>query len=970
MDIKKLILTLMIGMFLISFASAGWVELDSVSMPESEYPVISSLNETRLAVSYLNQTSGRQNLETYDWNGTNLNKVGNKLNINGAGNMQGLTAISDNEIVYLNGNRAIAKYSFNGTDWNEGIYEGIFGSGWLFPVVSKYNETTVAVTDGNNFQLISFNSTDFFQTKSNTFTSFTNTGVSVFDTDKIALLDTTDGEYGSTIQTYDVVATGLQQVGNDYYTYCDDGIIPSLTTYPNDRVGFRCLFESGFDIMEFDGTDWNSLYYYGDTGGEGFGSISAMTNYLTAFFNDYDQELQIILGDEIDPTISITGGNDTRDYAELWDYHTINYTISDDNLEDIWIKYGDFSDYGNFMTRADKIIYDRDADVGSTEHEVDIPDWCKEGDDYSNITISSHYSAMLMQRYIDYNCTNSSGMFVLDSKQIPNSVSIDFTLTFTGQWNANETYATFPLQAGVYDAIIYANDTVGNKGIEIITWNYKIMEKSRDYSLTTPEGNTDEFSVNVVWDNINYNNINAYLNYNGTRQSIASKTSSGNEVNFSYDMPIPVVDADTNFTFYWEFLVDGEYINSTQSNQTVENIELAECGVGYEDIVVNLSLFDENLNEYINVSDTSSNIEIDLSLSSLGGSLIDSYSNQWTDNNNVSVCLPTGTINNSVYTIDFVIKYNTDDHVTEYFYLDNGTLTSDLELTTLTDKNINLMDLLTTDSTSFLFNYFDSDGLVVDDIIVHVFRKYVGEGVFREVERAKQNDNGDTVIHLIEEDAIYYFSITKYGQMLFTSNTYTALCQTTPCTIRIQGSNDFEDFDDNWDLIENGAYTLNSNSLTREVNLTYELITPSAMNLTVYKLESDGSYSVIGTEEETGTSGSLIVTVPVVSGNTSFFASVYQDDQFIKSQWIDFEEDAGLYFGNTLSLFLGALIILTLGLMAVAEGSATIIFLLIGMFIAMALGLVDYRTSTGLSIFIYFVIAGGIIVWKLTRRNR
>jgi len=110
--------------------------------------------------------------------------------------------------------------------------------------------------------------------------------------------------------------------------------------------------------------------------------------------------------------------------------------------------------------------------------------------------------------------------------------------------------------------------------------------------------------------------------------------------------------------------------------------------------------------------------------------------------------------------------------------------------------------------------------------------------------------------------------------------------------------------------------------------------------------------------------------VPTISGNTTFFASVYQNDDFKKSEWVDFEADAGLYFGNTMSLFLGALIILALGLMAVAEGSGVIVFLLLGMFISMVLGLIDYRTSTGSNILIYLVIAGALIIWKLTRRQR
>jgi hypothetical protein len=336
----------------------------------------------------------------------------------------------------------------------------------------------------------------------------------------------------------------------------------------------------------------------------------------------------------------------------------------------------------------------------------------------------------------------------------------------------------------------------------------------------------------------------------------------------------------------------------------------------------------------------------------------------------MTVCIPDGLLNTTSYRIDFTAGFEEASRVHEFFYLDNGTLNSSNSFNDLTTKNVILRDLLSADSTSFLFQFFDSDGLAVDNAMVHVFRKYIGEGTFREVERAKQDENGDTVVHLVEEDVIYYFVISANGVTQYTSSTYTALCQTTPCEIQLEEGGGFQQFTNDWDLVDNGGYTLTALSSTRVVNLTYALDTPSKMNLTVYALDDDGAYSSVGSTQAQSTSGELLVTVPTVSGNTTFFASVYQDDTFLKSSWIDFEEDAGLYFGNTLSLFLGAIIILSLGLIAVAEGGAVILFLMLGMFVSMALGLVDYRTSTGLNILIYFIIAGGIILWKVTRRNR
>lgn len=589
--------------------------------------------------------------------------------------------------------------------------------------------------------------------------------------------------------------------------------------------------------------------------------------------------------DSVAPTIIINAGNVSQNYGSLSQNHTINYTITDINLDMIWISY---------------------------------------------------------------NGTNT---------------------TLEGDSGIQNT-TNFQLDLGNYGAVIYANDSLNHLSTEVINWTYKIFENTRNYTSPTSEGLVNEFTINVTWDSVNYGDINAYLNYNNTRQSIATKSIIGNNATFITNAFAPPVSTQTNVPFFWEFLLGSQYINSTSDNQTVNNIQLAECNASYGDLILNLTLKDEEDNEYINLSALATDIEVDLSILTLTGETVINYSNQWTNYNNVSLCFANDTLSDSNYSIDFIIKFSAGSHIVEYFYLDNGTLSSSNSFNSLTTKNINLMDLLITDSTSFLFNYFDEDGLIIDDIIVHVFRKYVGEGLFREVERAKQNDDGDTVIHLVEEDVIYYFVISKNSEVLFTSNTYTALCQDTPCQIQIEESGGFQNFSSDWDLIDNGGYTINKNSLTRQVNLTYSLETPSEINLTVYKLDSDGSYSAVGSETSTGTSGTILIDVPTISGNTSFFGSVYQDGEFKSSQWIDFEEDAGIYFGNTLSLFLGALIILCLGLMAVSEGSLVIIFLFVGMFISMALGLIDYRTSTGLNILIYFIMAGGIILWKITRRNR
>jgi hypothetical protein len=260
--------------------------------------------------------------------------------------------------------------------------------------------------------------------------------------------------------------------------------------------------------------------------------------------------------------------------------------------------------------------------------------------------------------------------------------------------------------------------------------------------------------------------------------------------------------------------------------------------------------------------------------------------------------------------------------------------------------------------------------LAVDDAIVHVMRKYIGSGQFLEVERSKADENGDTIVHLVEEDVIYFFYITQYGELIYTSSTYTALCQETPCRIQLEASGSGATFPTDWDLIDGGAYDIDDDPSTREVNMTYSLNDTSTMNLTIYKYNSDGSYSSVASNSSTGTSGSIVLTVPQSAGNVSFFATVHQDDNFVNSEWVDFEEKAQDRFGVTLALFISALIILSLGLMAITEGVGTLVFVLLGVALSGFLGLVTTTLSTGVNIIVYLVVAGGILLWKLTGGRR
>ncbi len=519
-----------------------------------------------------------------------------------------------------------------------------------------------------------------------------------------------------------------------------------------------------------------------------------------------------------------------------------------------------------------------------------------------------------------------------------------------------------------------ANDTFGFETCNTdYLYVYYVQETQGESQDPTVEGLT------VTWNlTVNLTDTPTQTAYLVINNTVYTPTATAGVNGYFFELVKQIPDNWGNTSgnildWYWNYSITGVTTNKSTDleNITVYELSIDDCSA-YSEVILNMSLLDEETATSVNES-AGANIEIDLTIQSKANlSIILQYSKAWANENNPQVCIPANVLNNSQYWVDFTVGFSSTDRVWEFFYVDSGTFNSTKTFEFFNGQlssNISLMDLKTADSTSFLFNYFDQDGLAVDDAIVHVMRKYIGDGQFLEVERSKADENGDTIVHLVEEDVIYFFYITQFGQLLYTSSTYTALCQTTPCTIQIEASGDGATFPTDWDLVDGGAYDVSSDASAREVTLSYSFNESDTINLTVYKYNSDGSYSSIGTNSTTGTAGEITLGVPQVAGNVSFFASVTKGEDFKNSEWVDFEQKSRDYIGITLGLLLSALIILSLGLMTISEGAGTIFYIILGVFVSGALGLMRTELSTGVSVVIYLILAGGMLLWKFTRRR-
>jgi len=539
-----------------------------------------------------------------------------------------------------------------------------------------------------------------------------------------------------------------------------------------------------------------------------------------------------------------------------------------------------------------------------------------------------------------------------------------------GILNCSETSAIVQVVQDGYNTLtIFGEDSFGltlNDSQTFYTLLH-IYTQSTETNVTT-EGSIVDFTLNV--DMTNYTDTTAVLVYNGIEYPIDSYNIVGNSISFTKALTIPngagsITGAIANWS--WKYSIEGFVTNYTTTNQTqvVYSVEIDDCSL-YNDTILHFDLNDEASDVLINLS-LNPLIDADVQIVSLGDTNIYWQFNQTWNARTGSICVPNTLLNLSSYKFNGVLSYLTDTYAMEFWYIDNGLLQNNVyALDSFTNRNITLRDLLLADSSTFLFKYYNEKFLTQPNSIVTVLRNYVGEGVYKEVERCKLDDNGECHLHLVEEDVIYKFRITTNGVEDYLSGEYNAKCVETPCSITLQK----EIVTEEWDTVHNnlpeGTYHIETDKTNRNVTLTFNLNETGIMQLDVFKYSNviNSPDTLVGTKTVTAKTGEVSIVVPLAYGNQTYYAVVRHNTGFVSSVWIDLNEDGYKYFG-ALGLFLGALLVLSLGLISVSSGGWTIVFLILGLLIASITKLVNMDFY----LIMFIISAGGLVIWRLASRR-
>jgi len=550
----------------------------------------------------------------------------------------------------------------------------------------------------------------------------------------------------------------------------------------------------------------------------------------------------------------------------------------------------------------------------------------------------------------------------------------------TGTWERNETKSA----SGVSDTVTFtktpANDILwsceagaidGTNGFASSNRSVVISDiivNEEQYVSRTIEGTTNTFAVNVTISSGTQISISNLI-YNSTSYSGSISNIAGDNYTLSKSIETPGVSANKNVTFYWQIeLDDGSKLNSTSTNQQIDNLAIDDCSV-YGMILLNLTLVDEIDQDVLTAGNKTVEVDVDIFPQGSRNAVIE-YSQNYSENTYPKVCLQND-LNDSTYEMDVQIFYDADDYTPEFYYIQNFTLTN----STL-HKNITLYDLDDDNSQEFRITYKDESFLAVSNALVQIQRKYVNEGISKTVEQPRTDANGETLAHLQLESASYTIVITKEGETLATFANIVPICQNPtldPCEINLNSfasSISPEDYSVGDDFSFTTSY-LRSTRVAQTI-FTIPSGTPSEVIMNVTMFDNLGTTEAC-TDSLTSSSGTLTCTIPQNLGNGS--AMVVISKGGIEQGWsiISLAQTASDIWG-TAQVFISISLLLTL--IGIGLGSSALIvgfFLILGMALLIMLNLINtggYGTFIGAgATILWLIIAVVIILIKGAKRR-
>lgn len=510
--------------------------------------------------------------------------------------------------------------------------------------------------------------------------------------------------------------------------------------------------------------------------------------------------------------------------------------------------------------------------------------------------------------------------------------------------------------------IYYSNDSFNNIGNFTIDWTYNIFQNNVSYNRNTVSGAEESFRINLTTGSLL---DNLQINYSGVYYPANSLISYGNNNYVGiFNLIMPQITTQQNKTFNFIATMNGTDYSTNINNQTINPFLIDNCTT-FTNLILNYTLKDEDTQNIISDSFNTST-KVSLTVYNIDYQTIVGNISFQSTKNNTRVCL--GDIGNNNYYIDVITEYDGgNDYITEFNNIQKQLINS-----TINTLNIDLFDLLASRSQEFLITFKDSNFLPADNVLVDVTRKYVDEGVFKSVEVAKTDAQGQTLTHLVLGDVIYTFVFKRNGEILAVLDNVLAKCNNIAigdCQISTNAfstSIPTQDFN----FVNNLSVHESFDRSTRTITLIFTTLSGTGtVVLNVSKFDRFGN-NTICSESLLSSSGTLNCVIPNSFGNSSIISQVFFNGLPVSFNSYTLQQSLNESDGNSNIIFLAIVIVVTLPLLFIRDIRGIMLGVFIGIFLIGTLLLINQgNLFSSVSALVYIIIAGIIILWKINSKE-
>lgn len=424
------------------------------------------------------------------------------------------------------------------------------------------------------------------------------------------------------------------------------------------------------------------------------------------------------------------------------------------------------------------------------------PYYAPTGEVYSNITNYANASANFT---VSVNHSNILGSVNCSIYESSTNISCQDNPTISNKTNINCTFADVLIrETQSFKPYCYnSTDSYNGTAQSMLLFNAYEINFTAKYQNGT---NVEDFNISYSW---------------------GSYQASGDT------LPVYVWFGDTEtFTFYHPNAVSPNTVTLTPiADQTYEFSV-------YKRQSVNITFLDEeneNIVDYANIT-----VEIINNLSA------DNYS---TTNGTLLL--------NNLSSLFTTIRYRATSFYERFYYVNLSDVNEVVQLT-LYMLNSSVGDTIT-------LSVFDNTNENVEEAYVRMLRYYIDDNSYKVVEMALTNDEGDAILHAIQNDEFYQFLVYKPFSSLVGSSVPSYIRSTTPF-IQVDL---IETMGEEFDITNDVIHTLTFNNATNNFRLTFSNLDAedTTVTLNTYKVGALGK-TLVNSSTTTSSAGTLLAYVP------------------------------------------------------------------------------------------------------------